>query len=62
MWTISLGSICYSLIDDWIRDPLARDNYGGIRLSYRSLGVLENARAEHAAATEDIFTKDGGVG
>jgi hypothetical protein len=35
MWTISLGSICYSLIDDWIRDPLARDNYGGVSLSYQ---------------------------
>lgn len=22
-WTISLGSICYALIDDWIRDPLS---------------------------------------
>jgi len=22
-WTISLGSLCYSLIDDWIRDPLS---------------------------------------
>ncbi len=32
-WTISLGSICYSLIDDWIRDPLARNNYG-VNLSY----------------------------
>jgi hypothetical protein len=28
IWTISLGSICCSLIDDWIRDPLTRDNYG----------------------------------
>lgn len=27
-WTISLGSICYSLIDDWIQDPLAHNNYG----------------------------------
>jgi uncharacterized protein DUF5671 len=34
MWTISLGSICYSLIDDWIRDPLTRDNYG-VSLSYQ---------------------------
>lgn len=33
-WTISLGSICYSLIDDWIRDPLARNNYG-VSLSYQ---------------------------
>ncbi|HTZ47559.1 MAG TPA: DUF5671 domain-containing protein [Verrucomicrobiae bacterium] len=30
-WTISFGSICYSLIDDWIRDPLAQNNY---RLSF----------------------------
>jgi Domain of unknown function (DUF5671) len=34
IWTISLGSICYSLIDDWIRDPLTRDNYG-VSLSYQ---------------------------
>jgi len=27
-WTIALGSICYSLIDDWIPDPLAHNNYG----------------------------------
>lgn len=33
-WTISLGSICFSLIDDWIRDPLAHNNYGG-SLSYQ---------------------------
>jgi hypothetical protein len=33
-WTISLGSICYSLIEDWIPDPLARNNYG-ISLSYQ---------------------------
>jgi hypothetical protein len=33
-WTISLGSICYSLIDDWIRDPLAHNNYG-MSLSYQ---------------------------
>jgi len=33
-WTISLGSICYSLIDDWIRDPLTYNNYG-MGLSYR---------------------------
>jgi hypothetical protein len=33
-WTISLGSICYSLIDDWIRDPLTRNNYG-VSLSYQ---------------------------
>jgi len=33
-WTISLGSICFSLIDDWIRDPLARNNYG-MSLSYQ---------------------------
>src|ERR1700739_2405863 len=33
-WTISLGSICYSLIDDWIRDPLAHSNYG-VSLSYQ---------------------------
>jgi Domain of unknown function (DUF5671) len=28
VWTISLGSICYSVIDDWIQDPLAHHNYG----------------------------------
>jgi hypothetical protein len=33
-WTISLGSMCYSLVDDWIRDPLARNNYG-VSLSYQ---------------------------
>jgi hypothetical protein len=33
-WTISLGSICYSLIDDWIRDPLTQNNYG-VSLSYQ---------------------------
>jgi Domain of unknown function (DUF5671) len=33
-WTISLGSICYSLIDEWIRDPLARNDYG-LSLSYQ---------------------------
>jgi hypothetical protein len=26
-WTISLGSICFSLIDDWIPDPLGHTNY-----------------------------------
>lgn len=33
-WTISLGSICYSLIDDWIKDPLAQNTYG-FSLSYQ---------------------------
>lgn len=33
-WTISLGSICYSLIDEWIQDPLTYNNYG-MGLSYR---------------------------
>lgn len=33
-WTIALGSICYSLIDDWIRDPLAQ-NYPHLSLSYQ---------------------------
>jgi len=33
-WTISLGSICYSLIDDWIPDPLGHNTYGA-SLSYR---------------------------
>jgi hypothetical protein len=28
-WTVSLGSICFSLIDDWIRDPLGHTNYMG---------------------------------
>lgn len=33
-WTISLGSICYTLIDDWIRDPLA-PHYYGMNVSYQ---------------------------
>jgi hypothetical protein len=33
-WTISLGSICYSLIDDWIPDSLAHSHYG-VSLSYQ---------------------------
>jgi hypothetical protein len=33
-WTISLGSICYSLIDDWIPDPLTHNTYG-MSLSYQ---------------------------
>jgi hypothetical protein len=26
-WTLSLGSICYALIDDWIKDPLSPNSY-----------------------------------
>jgi Domain of unknown function (DUF5671) len=33
-WTIALGSICFSLIDDWIPDPLYR-NYYGTNLAYQ---------------------------
>ena len=33
-WTISLGSICFVLIDDWIRDPLAPYSYG-LSVSYQ---------------------------
>jgi hypothetical protein len=33
-WTIALGSICYSLIDDWIPDPL-KNAYYGTSLSYQ---------------------------
>jgi Domain of unknown function (DUF5671) len=33
-WTFALGSICYSLIDDWIRDPLYH-NYYGANLAYQ---------------------------
>lgn len=33
-WTIALGSICYSLIDEWIPDPLKNDYYG-VSISYQ---------------------------
>jgi len=33
-WTIALGSICFSLVDDWIPDPLYR-NYYGTNLAYQ---------------------------
>lgn len=32
-WTLSLGSICFVLIEDWIPDPLARGNYESFSLS-----------------------------
>jgi len=31
-WTISLGSICYALIDDWIRDPLGPGTHRASRI------------------------------
>jgi hypothetical protein len=33
-WTLALGSICFTLIDDWIKDPLA-PNYYGVSVSYQ---------------------------
>lgn len=33
-WTIALGLICYTLIDNWIPDPLYH-NYSGTNLSYQ---------------------------
>ena len=32
-WTISIGSICFILIENWIPDPLARHNYSTPMLS-----------------------------